>query len=168
MHDRGAARERPEESDHEVDRVIRGQDAEVAHTWPKRIKRGERDALFEVIFVRHHAAFGTAARAGRIDDAGYFFARAWNECWFAAAAKFFPALSATEVSVRWCFRHENGAQVRRGRAARSYAQLPPNRIFGDQNFRAGVLEQFPLLIRRKFVVERNHHAAAEKNRVGGN
>ena len=35
MHDRGAAGERAEEADHEIDGVIRGQDAEVAHARAK-------------------------------------------------------------------------------------------------------------------------------------
>ena len=63
MHYRRAANERAEEANHEIDSVIRRQDAEVAHARRKRIKRGERDALLEIIFVRHHAAFGAAAGA---------------------------------------------------------------------------------------------------------
>ena len=52
MHDRGAAGERADEADHEIYRVIRGEDAEVAHAGPEGIERGQRDALFEIIFVR--------------------------------------------------------------------------------------------------------------------
>ena len=63
MHYRRTANEGAEETNHEIDRVIRRQDAEVAHTRRKRIERSERDALLEIIFVRHHAAFGTAAGA---------------------------------------------------------------------------------------------------------
>src|SRR5271157_586798 len=63
MHYGRPANERPEETNHEVDGVIRRQDAEVAHAWRKRIKGGESDALLEIILVRHHAAFGTAAGA---------------------------------------------------------------------------------------------------------
>ena len=69
VHDRGAAGERADKADHKIDRVVRGQNAEVSHARPKRIERGERDALFQIIFVGEHAALRAATSAGGIDDA---------------------------------------------------------------------------------------------------
>src|SRR5882672_12049617 len=71
MHHRRTADEGPEEADHEVDRMIGGQDAEVAKVGSERIERGERNALFHIIFVSHHAALGAAASAGGIHDRCY-------------------------------------------------------------------------------------------------
>ena len=92
MNDRGAASEWADEADHKIDRVIRGEDAEVTHAGPKRIERSERDALLEIIFVREHAAFRAATGAGGINDAGGILALARNEIWFAGLLKIFPAL----------------------------------------------------------------------------
>ena len=79
MHDCGAANERTEKADHEIDRVIRGKNAEVTEPGRERIERSERDALLEIILVRHHAAFGNATGAGGVDDRGDIFARARHE-----------------------------------------------------------------------------------------
>ena len=79
MHDGGAAGEGANETDHEINRVIRGENAEIAHAGPKGIERRERNALLEIIFVRQDAAFRASAGAGRIDDAGRVFALARGE-----------------------------------------------------------------------------------------
>src|SRR6266571_3967205 len=60
MYDRRAARERSQKTNHEINRMICWQDAEIAHAWPERIKRRERDALLQIIFVRHHATLRAA------------------------------------------------------------------------------------------------------------
>ena len=74
MHDGTAAGERHDEAAHEVDGVIRGNDAEIARARPKRKNRGDGHALLEIILVREDAAFGTASCAGGINDAGGIFA----------------------------------------------------------------------------------------------
>src|SRR5207248_11643242 len=48
MSDAGSACERPKEADHEIDRMIRGKYAQVAHSRPEWIERRERDALLEI------------------------------------------------------------------------------------------------------------------------
>src|SRR5208282_1195905 len=84
------------------------------------------------------------------------------------SAKFFPALSAVEIDVGWSFRHKNTLHVLRRGSARCSAEFPPDWILRDQDFCARVLEQFPLLIRGEFVVERDQSAAGVKNSVSGN
>src|SRR5712664_4497230 len=61
MYDRCAASERCETAHHDIDGMVGRQDTEVAHARPERINRSERDALLQIVLVRHHAAFGTAA-----------------------------------------------------------------------------------------------------------
>src|SRR5260370_35078314 len=68
MDDARSAGERAEKTDHEIDGMICRKNDEVATAWPKRIERGEGDALFEIIFMHHHAALGTAACTGRLDE----------------------------------------------------------------------------------------------------
>jgi len=168
MHDRCSANERPEEAHHEVNGVIRRQDAEVTNARRKRIDRSERNALFEVILVRQQAAFGTAAGAGRIDDASHVLACARNEGWFAAPLELFPSLGASEIGARGRFGHQDSLHIRGCGAALGHAQLAPDWIFGDQGICARMLEQFPLFVRRELVVQRNQHAASKKNGISGN
>ena len=59
--------------------------------------------------MRHDAAFGAAAGAGGIDDAGGVAAFAWHEDWFGFRVKIFPAMCAGEVGVCWSFGDEYGA-----------------------------------------------------------
>src|SRR5260370_39806450 len=63
MKNRRSAGERHEKTDHEIKGMVGREDTEVAHAWPEWIKRCERDALLQIIFVRHHAAFRAAARS---------------------------------------------------------------------------------------------------------
>jgi hypothetical protein len=79
--------------------VIGGEDAEVADAGPELIKRSERDALFEIIFVGHQAALGTAAGSGGIDDGGEVLAFTRNECGGGVTAEFFPTMGAGEIGV---------------------------------------------------------------------
>ena len=111
MHDRRAAREWPEKTNHEIDGMICRQNAEVAHARPKRIKRCERNALLKIVFVRHHAALGAAARPRGVDNACRVLTFTRDENRFAVSAKFFPALCAGEVGVGWRFRDQNGSNV---------------------------------------------------------
>jgi len=108
MHNSGAADEGPEETDHEINRVIGGKDAEIAKTGSEGIDGSERDALLEIILVGHHAAFWAAAGAGGIDDGGHVAALTRNEGGFPGAAKFFPAKCAGKISIWWCFGDEDG------------------------------------------------------------
>ena len=119
-----AAGERTEKTNHEIDGVICRKNAEVADTGPERINRSERDALFEIIFVHHHAAFGAAASARGIDDCGQVFAFAGNESRFRIAAHRliemgFPSLGTGEVCVCGRFGNQNSLDVQCGGSAGS-------------------------------------------------
>ncbi len=146
--------------------MVRRQDTKVAHARPERIKRCERDALLQIIFVRHHAALRPAARPGGVDNASRVLAIARDEHGLARAAKFFPALRAGEIRVCRCFGDQHGLHVRCGSAASRCAELPPDRVFSDQHGSVRMLEQLPLFVRREFVIEWHQNAASEKNRVG--
>src|SRR6266699_4119178 len=61
MHDRRAAGEGSEKTDHEINGMVCWQDTEVAHPGPERIDRCECDALFQIVFLRHHTTLGAAA-----------------------------------------------------------------------------------------------------------
>src|SRR5207244_13066601 len=99
MNDRPAGDKLIEETKHEIDGVVGGKDAEIAGAGPHRIERREWEALLQIIFVRHHAAFRAATRSGGVDDAGRVLALARDKNRLARAAKFFPALRAGEVDV---------------------------------------------------------------------
>src|SRR5712664_2006048 len=114
MNDGSATDKGAEEADHEVDGVIGRKDAEVAETWSEGIDRSEGDALLEIVFVGHHAAFGAAAGAGGVDDGGDVAALAWDEGGFASSAKFFPALRAGEIGVWRGFGNEERFQIYSG------------------------------------------------------
>src|SRR2546422_3361567 len=101
MYNCRAAGERPEKSHHEINRVVRRQDAEVAYARPKRIKRSQRDTLLQIILVRHHGAFRAAAGSGGIHDASCVLAFARNETRFASATKIFPTPRVQEFRVCW-------------------------------------------------------------------
>ena len=78
-----AARERSDKSNHEIDGMIRRQNAEITHAGPERVERRQRHALLQVIIVRQNASFGTAACARRIHDARRIFPFARDENRFA-------------------------------------------------------------------------------------
>src|SRR5215472_5022073 len=106
MHDSRATGKRSEKSHHEIDGVVCWQDAEVTHPRPKRIERSQSDALLQIIFMRHQAALGAAARSGGIYDAGGVTAFAWDKCRFALAAEFLPTLRPCQVGVGRSFSYE--------------------------------------------------------------
>src|SRR5258707_384842 len=99
MHYGGSTDEGAEKADHEVDGVIRGQNAEIAHARCEGIDGSERDALLEIVFVGHHAAFGAAAGAGGVDDGGDIAALTSDEGGFAGGAEVFPAVRAGQIGV---------------------------------------------------------------------
>src|SRR6266853_1847115 len=167
MHDAGAAGERAEKTDHKIDGVVSGENAEVTHAWPKWIERSERYTLLEIIFVGHHAAFGAAAGSGRIDDGRDVLAFAGHEGGRDASAKFFPALGASEIGVGRRFADEDGSNVKSSGTARSGAKLSPDGVLSDQNSCARVLQKLPMFGGREFVIERNEDAARIKNGEGG-
>ena len=105
------ARERADEADHEIDRVIRGQDAQVAHAGPERKNRRERQALLEIILVRQNAALRPPAGPRGIDDAGRILAPARNENGLACIAEFLPALRSREFGARGRFGDQNRARA---------------------------------------------------------
>src|SRR5260370_12462013 len=99
MNDRGPTGERSEKTHHEIDGVIRRQNAEVAHARPEGIEGSERDARLQIVLVRYHAAFGASASPRGVDNAGRIPPAARNENRFPCASKLFPALRAGKNSV---------------------------------------------------------------------
>ena len=65
------------------------------------------------------------------------------------------------------FGDQHGLEICCGGAAARSGELPPDRIFGNENACAGMLEELPLLFRGELVIEWNEHAAAIENRVRG-
>ena len=100
-----AANERADESDHEINRVVCGQNAEIPHSGPEWIPSGQRLALLEIIFVSEYATLGAAAGAGGIHDASCVFPSAGYKVRVALAAKFFPAISTAELCGGWRLGH---------------------------------------------------------------
>src|ERR1700730_3910565 len=77
VHHARAAYERSYKADHEINRMIRGQNTEVAHARPERIPGCQRLALLEIILMREHASLGTPTRPRRINYAGHILALSW-------------------------------------------------------------------------------------------
>src|SRR5258706_5610140 len=164
----GTADEGPEETDHKINRVIRGKDAEIAKTGSEGVDRSERDALLEIILVGHHTAFWAATSAGGIDNGGHVAALTRNESRFPGAAKFFPANCTGKINIWWCFGDEDGFEICCGGMQWRDGELPPDWIFGDENTRPRMQEQLPLFFGEKFVVEWDQDAAAVEDGVSGN
>ena len=165
MHHRRAANERAEEAHHEIDRVVRRQDAQVPDARPKGIERGQRDALFEIIFVRDHAALRTAAGPRGIHDARDVPTLARNKLGFARAAEFFPALRTMEVRIGGGFRDEHGAHATSLERIRR-RKLAPDRILRDEHAHAGMLQQLPMFVGRQLVIQGHKHASTMKDGIG--
>src|SRR5215813_2647617 len=183
MYDRRAAHERADEPDHEIYRMVGWQDAQVAHARPEGVERRERDALFQIVFVRQHAAFRTASGARRIDDAGPVRSFAWNEVRFAFDFRVFPSNRATQVDFLRGAGDDHSpdmAQYRKrqrpfacgaGRCRSLYCarfQLrdrAPQVVFGDEDLALRVREQGHVLRRAQFVIEWYEDAARVKYRI---
>ncbi len=133
MDDGCAADEGIEKTQHEINRVVRWKNAEVGCTRPEGIQSRKCYALLEIVFVGHHAAFGSAAGAGGVDDGRDVAALTRDEHGFAVAAEFFPAFCAGEIGVWRGFRDENGFQICGETARWRPDELPPDWIFGDEN-----------------------------------
>src|SRR5262245_57837291 len=145
MDDAGSTSERTEEADHEVDRVVGGKNAEVAHARPKRVQRCEGDALLEIIFVCHHTALRAPAGPRGVDDAGEIFALAGNQYRRGIlVSEGFPTLRSRKIGVWRSLGDKNGLHTAGARARRRSRQLAPDGVFGDQNLRARVLEKLPV------------------------
>src|SRR5215470_2188077 len=169
MDDRGSTSERTEEADHEVDRVVGGKNAEVAHARPKRVQRSEGDALLEIIFVRHHTALRAPAGPRGVDDAGEIFALAGDQYRRSIfVSECFPTLRSRKIGVWRSLGDQNGLHARGTGARRRGRQLAPDGVFGDQNLRPRVLQKLPVFGRSELVVERNQNSAGIENRVSRN
>src|ERR1041385_4183927 len=97
MHHARTANKRPDESDHKINGVIGGKNAEVAHSRPEGIPGGQRFALLQIVVVSKHAALGLPACAGGIYDASRVFPLARHENWLALALEIFPAESTAQI-----------------------------------------------------------------------
>src|SRR5260370_28621696 len=118
MNDSCAARKRSEKTHHEINGMVRWQDTEVAHARPEWINRGERDALLQIIFVRHHAALGAAACPGGVDNARRVLAFARDEYRLRFPPQNFPPPRAGEVGSFRCFRPQPVSAAPHGTASR--------------------------------------------------
>ena len=69
MNDARSANKWPDKSDHEINGVIGGQDAQVADSWRKWIPGNQRFALLQIIFVSKNASLGVPTRPGGVNNA---------------------------------------------------------------------------------------------------
>src|SRR5580700_3949863 len=100
MHDARSTHEWTNESHHEINCVIRRQNAQIPHAWPEWIPRGQCPALFQIILVREHASLGTATRARRINDAGHVLTLPHHEIRRSFTLEIFPAKSSRQVCTQ--------------------------------------------------------------------
>src|SRR5437899_3381954 len=100
MHYARPAYKRTDKAHHEIDGVIGGKNAQVAHAGPERVPGGQRGALLQVVFVGEYAALGAPTRSRRVDDAGDIFALALDENGLTLAVEVFPAISAAQVRAQ--------------------------------------------------------------------
>src|SRR5262249_50247906 len=107
VHDACSTDERPDEAYHEVDGMVRGQNAQVAHARPERVKSRQRDALLEIVFVCEHASFRLASGAGGIHNAGWMLSVPWHEARLAFALEILPGVRGGEIFFRRRFGHEH-------------------------------------------------------------
>ena len=167
MHHASSAYERSDEAHHEINGVIRGKNAQIAHARPKGIPGRERAALLQIIFVGEDAALGPPARSRGIDDAGDVVLLPHDEVGSAFALEVFPAKRARQLHAQRGLRHQNDL----GRDVVEVGRLhdrPPQVVLDDQHLGLGMREQLQMFGRGQLVVERHQHAAAVKDRIGRN
>jgi len=85
----------------------------------------------------------------------------------AFALKFLPTISTSQIGARRGFRDENNLG-REFRKIRRLRDCSPQVKFNDQETRFGMRQELEMFGWSQFVIERNQHTAAEKNRIGGN
>src|SRR5258708_28982153 len=111
MDNRGTARKRQKEAHHEINHVIGRKNTEVPNSLLKRNHLRDCMALLEVILMCRHAALGTAAGAGGIDDGSDVVTLARNEDRFTLFAEVFPPLGALHSCICRTFRTEDGFAI---------------------------------------------------------
>src|SRR4029077_5022219 len=162
-----SARERPDKSNHEVNRVIRRQNAEVSYAGPKWKERGESHALLEIIFVCQNAAFRPPSCPRGINNASRVFASSLNEARRASSAKILPPFRSVKFSAFRCFRREDHSRPQMVEAVR-LRDGSPEMIFQHDNLSLRMCQELQLFIGSQFVIERNQHTAAKENCVSRN
>ena len=133
MHHARSAHKRSDESHHEIDRVIRGQNTQVPHSRPEWIPRRQRPALLQIIFVREHAAFRASARSRRIHDAGHIVPLAHDEIRRAFALEVLPPERACQFRAQRGFGHENELGLNFVKVRRLHDRAPQV-VLDDQHF----------------------------------
>src|ERR1051326_2049973 len=159
-----AAHERADEADHEIDSMVRRQNTEIANAGPKGIPGRQSLALFEVVLVRQHTAFRTAAGSGGIDDAGGILTLAGNKHRIAAAAEVLPAKGTGQLGFQRSLRHQDRFKlvIRKGGLLHDGA---PEVVLNDEYFGIAVSQQLQVFRRSQLVIKRNDHTTRIKNRV---
>src|ERR1700747_3169448 len=99
MYHAGSAHERTDEADHEIDGGIRGQDAQIAHSGPKWVPRGERPTLLQIVFVRQDGPCGAATGTRGVDDAGDIVFLAHHEIRRALPLEVLPAKCTRKIGA---------------------------------------------------------------------
>src|SRR5262245_9330203 len=103
-----------------------------------------------------HAPLRPSARTRGIDNARDIFAPARHEDGLAFGFRFLPAMPTGEISTRSSLRDERRERKRTGEVA-GLLNGAPQVMFGDEYFRIRVREQFNVLTRGEFEVERYQH-----------
>src|SRR5208282_5426126 len=86
---------------------------------------------------------------------------------FSRTPKILPALRPRQIGVRGRFRYKDQRKLMLRKIGRLRDGAPEGEL-GDQHFGLRVGQKLELFVSSEFVVERDQHAAGEKNRIGGN
>src|SRR6266498_559354 len=111
MNHTGAAYKWSDKANHKINRVIRGQNTEVANSRPEWIPGGESLALLQIILMSEDTTLRLAARARGIHNASGIFTIAWDEGWITLTTKFFPTISSPELRAGRRYRYQHNSLV---------------------------------------------------------
>ena len=99
VNDGGTTNKGSDEAHHEVDGMVRWQDAEILHCRPERVPRHQRLTLFKVIVMRQHATLGATGGARRIHNTSDVVTLSGNESRFGGVSALLPATCPAKVST---------------------------------------------------------------------
>ena len=166
VHDTCSAHKRPDEADHEINRVVSRQNAQVAHARPEGIPRSQRLALLKIISLREDTALRAASGPRGIYDAGWIFALAGDENRIPFTPKLLPSKGCFQVGCWRRFRHQHNTELV-VLEVRVLGNSTPQVIFDDQEFGFGMREQLKLFAGAQLIVKWDENASGVKYRVSG-